>query len=139
MLLVQMGFANVTLLDISPTLVAALQQKLATTNIQVICGDFFEHQGKYDYIIEQTFFCALHPSLRSDYVQKMVELLTEKGKLAGLLFNKDFGNPTPPFGGNKTEYEKLFSPYFHILQLSPTDLSIAPRKGTELFFELSKK
>jgi hypothetical protein len=139
MLLVKMGFTNITLLDISPTLVADLRQKLAQTSVKIICSDFFEHQGEYDYIIEQTFFCALHPSLRSHYAQKMAELLAKKGKLAGLLFNKDFGNPTPPFGGSIAEYEQLFSPYFDIHHLAHTDLSITPRKGTEVFFEASKK
>jgi hypothetical protein len=38
--------------------VAVLQTKFGDNpNIKVICGDFFEHQGQYDLIIEQTFLC----------------------------------------------------------------------------------
>jgi len=30
----------------------------------LICENFFNHKSKYDLIIEQTFFCAINPSLR---------------------------------------------------------------------------
>jgi SAM-dependent methyltransferase len=70
--LLQLGFTNVTVIDIAPTLVENLKQKFANNkNIIVVLGDFFEHQGNYDYIIEQTFFCALPPPMRQKYTWKM--------------------------------------------------------------------
>jgi len=83
--------------------------------------------------VEQTFFCALDPSLRKDYVAKMVELLKPGGKLVGLLFDRQFEEAGPPFGGSKAEYEELFSGKLQISTLAPCYNSIGPRAGTELF------
>ena len=100
-------------------------------------GDFFNHTGQYDLILEQTFFCALDPSLRTNYVQKMSELLKENGKLVGLLFGVQFPN-NPPFGGSREEYLSLFSDTFKINLLEPCYNSVKPRQDSELFFNFSK-
>ena len=63
--LLEKGFANITVIDIAPTLVEKLKEKFKnTTAIRIIQGDFFEHKGSYDLILEQTFFCALPPQMR---------------------------------------------------------------------------
>lgn len=136
--LIENAFLNVTVLDISSVLVNKLKDKFTGKKINIIQADFFTHQGKYDLILEQTFFCALNPSLRHDYVKKMHNLLNENGRLAGVLFNKDFGNDHPPYGGSKEEYLKLFSPFFQILTMEDCYNSIPPRAGSELFIELEK-
>ena len=110
--LLQQGFTNITVIDIAPTLVENLKQKFVNNkNITIVLGDFFEHQGNYDFIIEQTFFCALPPTMRQKYVWKMHQLLTDYGKLFGLLFNREF-EVSPPFGGSLNEYEQLFTKAF---------------------------
>ena len=78
----------------------------------MILGAFFEHKGNYDLIIEQTFFCALPPTMRQKYVWKMHQLLRDSGKIVGLLFNKIFESG-PPFGGSKAEYVSLFKDAFY--------------------------
>ena len=136
--LLEKGFTNVTVIDIAPSLVAALKEKFKNNlNITIVLGDFFEHQGKYDLIIEQTFFCALPPALRQKYVYKMHELLAEEGILAGLLFNRSF-EQSPPFGGSKAEYEALFSAAFDFVKMEACLNSAAPRLNSELFIELKK-
>ena len=136
--LLEKGFTNVSVIDIAPTLVENLKQKFANNpNIQIILGDFFEHQGKYDLIIEQTFFCALPPTMRQKYVWKMHQLLADNGILAGLLFNRTF-EVSPPFGGSKQEYEALFKNTFVFLKMEKAENSVTPRADTELFFELKK-
>ena len=138
--LLQNGFQNVTIIDISSTLVQQLLDKYAAyagNELTVICGDFFKHTGSYDFIIEQTFFCALEKNRREEYVTKMHSLLNSTGKLAGLLFDKEFEN-NPPFGGNKEEYVGLFSKYFTINKIEKCTSSIQPRLGTELLFECTK-
>lgn len=136
--LLDKGFTNITVIDIAPTLVALLQQKFANnSNIKIVLGDFFEHKGEYDVIIEQTFFCALPPFMRQKYVWKMYQLLAQNGKLAGLLFNRDF-EVSPPFGGNQEEYELLFKAAFDFTKLEVSQNSVTPRKGSELFFEFKK-
>lgn len=136
--LLEKGFTNITVIDIAPTLVSLLQLKYSNNpNISIILGDFFEHHGEYDVIIEQTFFCALPPFLRQKYVWKMHQLLAHNGKLAGLLFNRDF-EVSPPFGGNKEEYLQLFKEAFYLDKLEIAQESVEPRKNSELFFEYKK-
>jgi Thiopurine S-methyltransferase (TPMT). len=138
--LLDKGFSQITLLDIAPTLVEKVRNKFAgSPRIKIACQDFFQHQGQYDYIIEQTFFCALNPSLRCNYVQQMHTLLKPNGILTGLLFKREFAQQGPPFGGNKAEYQQLFKSRFDILQLKDSTNSIPQRQGNELFFELRKK
>ncbi len=138
--LLQNGFSNITLIDISTLLCKQLQEKFTFNDaaIKIICGDFFEHTGQYDLIVEQTFFCALDPSLRKNYAEKIPQLLKPEGKLTGLLFNKNFEN-NPPFGGSEEEYRKLFAPYFAIEIMEPCYNSIKPRAGAELFIKLRKE
>ena len=136
--LLQEGFTNVTVIDIAPTLVEDLKQKFADNpNIKIILGDFFEQQGQYDLIIEQTFFCALPPTMRQKYVWKMHQILVQGGILAGLLFNRSF-ELSPPFGGSKEEYELLFNSAFDFLRMDMATNSIAPRANSELFFEFKR-
>lgn len=131
--LLQNAFTNVTVLDISPVLTAALKERFKNQPINIITGNFFEHKGQYDLILEQTFFCAIDPALRSSYVTKMHELLKHDGKLVGVLFNRSFEGG-PPFGGSKEEYELLFSKHLHIKKMELCYNSIPPRQGAELFF-----
>lgn len=132
--LLSKGFSSVTLLDIAKPAVEQLRARYAGDDrIRVLNEDFFRHQQSYDLILEQTFFCALDPALRKDYVEHMHRLLHPGGTLAGVLFGREFSDPGPPFGGNKEAYEKLFSPFFTIHTLAPCYNSIGPREGTEIF------
>lgn len=136
--LLKQGFSNITIIDIAPTLVTNLKNKFADNPaIKIILGDFFEHQGTYDIIIEQTFFCALPPALRQKYVWKMHQLLVPNGILTGLLFNRFF-DVSPPFGGSQKEYLALFNGAFDIITMETALNSSAPRANSELFFEFKR-
>ena len=133
------GFNKVYLLDIAPTPLAQFAAKYPEfPGEHLILGDFFEHETTYDLILEQTFFCALPPDLRSRYVAKMASLLPSGGRLAGLLFNCRFEKAGPPFGGNVDEYKELFEKQFIIKTLKPEEHSIPPRAGNEVFVEFIK-
>lgn len=138
--LLEKGFSNITVIDIAPIVAEKLSIQFSEhgNSIQVICGDFFSLTGNYDLILEQTFFCAIDPSLRKAYAEKMQQLLNPNGKLVGLLFNRSFEN-NPPFGGDENEYRDLFNPYFHIQTMEPSYNSIPQRAGSELFIILQKK
>ena len=135
--LLDMGFTNITLIDIAPLLVDSLREKFKNTAINVILGDFFEHTGTYQYIVEQTFFCAIDPSLRPQYVGHMHALLQPGGQLVGLQFGVSMP-AGPPFGGNEAEYQALFEPKFEV-NISPCIHSVKPREGNELWVEYTKK
>lgn len=138
--LIEHGFTNITLIDIAPEIVKKIQLRFKNhETIQIICEDFFNHIGSYDLIIEQTFFCAISPTLRSNYVKKMHQLLNPNGKLIGVLFNRSFNQDRPPFGGNEQEYKSFFNAYFNIHKMETCRNSILPRKGNELFIHLIKK
>lgn len=140
LLMAELGFTNLTVLDIAPLAVEKLQDRLQSyPSVRILCEDFFEHVDNYDLILEQTFFCALPPSMREQYVQKMAELLVPQGKLVGLLFATEFDKAGPPFGGTTEEYLQLFSPYFTDAILEPCRNSIRPRQGNELFVKWVKR
>ncbi|MGB3774128.1 MAG: methyltransferase [Leeuwenhoekiella sp.] len=133
--LFEQGFTHVTVVDLSPSALLRISEKYPNfPEKQLILGDFFEHKGSYDLILEQTFFCALSPELREKYVLKMRELLKSKGILAGVLFDFPKTNDGPPFGGNPEEYRSLFEEYFAIKILESCYNSVKPRQGKEVFF-----
>jgi thiopurine S-methyltransferase len=134
------GFRNVHILDIVQQPLINLKGRVPDfPEEQLLCADFFTLNERFDLVIEQTFFCALDPELRSSYVKKMHEIITPGGKLAGLLFNFPLTEEGPPFGGSEQAYLELFSPYFSIQRMSVAENSIAPRKGRELWFEMTRK
>ncbi|MEN9488232.1 MAG: hypothetical protein RL494_497 [Bacteroidota bacterium] len=138
--LINKGFQNSFVVDYAQTPIANLKKRIANCHLnQCIQADFFEHQGSYDLILEQTFFCALEPELRVQYLKKMLSLLSPKGKLAGLLFQFPLTEVGPPFGGSIEEYLNLFSADFDIKILETAYNSIKPREGNELFFIFTKK
>ncbi|MFC3417327.1 class I SAM-dependent methyltransferase [Algoriphagus hitonicola] len=131
------GFVDIHLLDISRFPLERFAEQFSEfPENQIHHEDFFDHQGEYDLILEQTFFCALDPSLRVDYCKKMRELLKPQGKLVGVLFGIEFERSGPPFGGNMEDYRELFEDYFGIKKLEPCYNSIPPRAGTEVFIHL---
>ena len=134
------GFSNITIVDIAKRPLENFKQRVKDfPSKQLIEMDFFEHSDSYELIIEQTFFCALHPSLRGKYADKTHELLNKKGKLVGLLFNFPLTEDGPPFGGSETEYVSLFGPLYNIKSLGSAYNSIKPRQNKELFFIFEKK
>jgi SAM-dependent methyltransferase len=133
------GFQNVYVLDISENALRNFEARLPEFPRQnLIHADFFSHEGRYNVIIEQTFFCALHPSLRNAYVQKMHQLLLPDGKLTGVLFASAMNSDRPPFGGSESAYKEIFAPVFQQIYFEPCTTSIAARSGNELFFEAMK-
>lgn len=135
-----LGFKNVTVIDISQQPLENIKKRVPSfPEENLIHQDFFELDGKFDIIIEQTFFCALDPKFREDYVNKMHDLLTEKGKLIGLLFDAPLNTDHPPFGGNVKEYKNLFESKFEIKTMELAYNSIEPRAGKEVFINFIKK
>jgi hypothetical protein len=135
----QQGFRHVFVADIAAEPLANLRTRVPDfPNEQLLEADFFHLNGTFDMVIEQTFFCALHPTLRADYAHKMHELIAPGGKLVGVLFNAPMNSDRPPFGGHAEEYRRYFDPYFHYKHFSPCYNSIKPRMGNELFICLER-
>ena len=134
------GFRNVFVADIAQTALQNISTRVPTfPHENLLLENFFDLNLKFDLIIEQTFFCALNPLLRTKYSQKTSELLNTNGKFVGLLFDTDFGNNHPPFGGNLEEYRRLFSPYFNLDTFEKCYNSHPARQGREAFINIQKK
>ncbi|WP_345115710.1 SAM-dependent methyltransferase [Hymenobacter algoricola] len=137
------GYENIFVADLAPAPLADLQQRVPTfPAAHLLLQDFFALPATppYHLIVEQTFFCALHPRLRPAYARKCAELLGPGSTLMGLLFATDFGPGTePPFGGTREEYRGYFAPYFDFVHFETAYNSLPPRQGRELFICLKKK
>lgn len=138
--LIDNGFKNISVLDIAQQPLKNIETRIPHFPTKhLINQNFFEHTTTYDLIIEQTFFCALSPSLRTNYVDKTHSLLNKNGKLVGLLFDFELTEEGPPFGGDLIEYIQLFYAKFEIKVFEKCYNSIKPRQGKEFFFIFEKK
>ncbi len=134
------GFKNIYYLDFAISGSEELKARCPDfPDSQIIIDDFFKHHGKYDLIIEQTFFSSLQVSMRPNYLAKIADLLKENGKLAGVLFDIKFPFEGPPFGGSYEEYKLLFEKTFDFIHFEKCKNSIKPRSGNELFLLLKKR
>lgn len=133
------GFKNVFVADlVKPPLENFARRCPDFPKKQILHKDFFEIKGQFDLILEQTFFCALPRAKRPAYAKKAFDLLKPEGKIVGVLFNFEFTENGPPFGGSRNEYLTYFSEYFNIEILEPCYNSIKPRQANELFFKFKK-
>ncbi len=136
----EQGFTNVHVIDLAPSALKNLQQRIPTfPEAHLTEGNFFDLNDQYDLIVEQTFFCALHPELRTEYAAHMHRNLRPEGKLVGLLFDDALNTEHPPYGGTPTEYLTYFEPLFHVHTFERCYNSIPPRSDRELFMILRKK
>jgi methyl halide transferase len=134
------GFKNIFVCDLSEIPLNNLHQRCpGFPEDHLLKKNFFELDIKVDLILEQTFFCAIDPSLRNSYAEKCFSLLSPNGKLAGLLFSDTLKAVGPPFGGTKEEYVKYFEPYFTFKYFDLCYNSIKPRAGREFFICMIKK
>lgn len=129
------GFA-VTAIDFSVGAVTYLKNALKERNLEgrVLHQDFFSlddtHDGVYDLVIEQTFFCAIAPRQRQDYVLNVARMLKPGGMLVGLFYHTD-KQGGPPYNTTREDIETHFSEKFKIQELYKTTLSSEQRKGKE--------
>lgn len=134
------GFKNTFALDFSSEARKLFLDKNPTfPSQQFLCTDFFcLPPENWDLILEQTFFCALPPSLRKDYVEQMYRILKPGALLAGVWFNRHFEQNGPPYGSSVHENIDLFSLGFDIISAEPCSHSVKPRAGTEYWMIFRK-
>lgn len=143
--MLEAGYTDVTMLDFAHEAIARLEAQLNAQPlpwkhaIKPTLADFYQHQGQYDLIIEQTFLSTVPPEGRLDYARQMARLLKPDGKLVGVVFNELRIGAEPPFSATKADYLAMFEPFFEVLQFELCYNSIAPRAGTEFFIMLTPK
>ncbi|MBL4593477.1 MAG: methyltransferase domain-containing protein [Flavobacteriales bacterium] len=136
----KLGFTNVIVVDIAPTVIDKLKKRVPDfPTPHIINMNFFDLTGQFDLIIEQTFFCAINPSLRANYAKQAHHLLKPNGKIVGLMFNAPLNETHPPYGGDCKEYHSYFNPYFDIQTMEEAYNSIESRAKREVFVKMVKK
>lgn len=140
--LANLGF-DVYALDFSKKATNILLEKAKISNAQlhVLNKDFFnlnEFDSFFDIVLEYTFFCAILPDKRPDYIKQVNNLLKINGEYIGFLLpiNKDINEEGPPYGVNIDDTINNFSIYFTIIECSKSEYSIEPRKETEIFVRM---
>jgi len=105
--------------------------KTKSGSINVVCGDFFTITPQtVDLVCEHTFFCAIDPERRADYVATVLKWLRPDGYVVGNFFvlsSEEAGSlPVlsltkdgvgPPFATTEAELRELFSVDFEIVTL----------------------
>ena len=140
--LAENGF-DVTAIDFSSGAVTYLKNALKKRNLEVriLHQDFFSldesHEGVYDLVLEQTFFCAISPKQRRDYVLNVSRILKPGGILVGLFYHTD-EQGGPPYNTTREDIEMHFSKKFEIQELDKTSLSAEQRKDKEWLGILKK-
>ena len=140
--LAENGF-DVTAIDFSSGAVTYLKNALKKRNLEgrILHQDFFRldesHEGVYDLVLEQTFFCAISPKQRRDYVLNVSRILKPGGILVGLFYHTD-EQGGPPYNTTREDIEMHFSKKFEIQELDKTFLSAEQRKDKEWLGILKK-
>lgn len=123
--LAEHGFDSVSAVDLSQTACTAARKEIFAyynakkqnpgNAISVICWDFFEFAGQYDFIWDNTFLCALDPSTRERWALKMKELLKPNtGELITCVFPIGEREGGPPFALSIPLVKALLEPLgFH--------------------------
>jgi methyl halide transferase len=156
-------------LDLSPTALEKAQTIVkqhshdTITAMELRCGDFWDNPSywkqvyssswntqknilydipesqKFDFIFDYTFFCAIHPSLRSQWGQQMAKLLhPTMGRLLTIIFPiLPMADPMlgPPYPVSFEDYRMVLEPngiYPEERGPYPSSLSVPSRTGKEL-------
>ncbi len=128
-------------LDIAPSAVRLAREWSAAAGLEVRIelGDFLKENPPFtfDWLFEHTFFCAIDPSERDDYVKAVLRWL----KPAGAYLAVNYLIPDtegPPFGTTREELMDRFSPHFDLLK-DWVPRSYPNRTGLELMLWWRRK
>merc|ERR1712028_191356 len=99
------GFESVVAMDLSPSACEAAREELrsssspAADRVEIRCGDFFAHNelSSFDLIWDCTFLCALDPSVREQWADRMSALLAPGGELLTCVFPIGEREGGPPY------------------------------------------
>ena len=132
------GF-SVTAVDFAPSPINYIIKKAAelSLHINTVQENIFslthDHDNQFDYVIEQTCFCAINPNNRKKYHNLVSRLLRPGGLMIGLCYplDKKLNEGGPAFGVSENEIKKLFNNGWEILEERFPDNSVEAREGRE--------
>lgn len=133
--LAKQGF-QVTVVDFAPEVVREVQDRIEKEGIRmdVLNEDIFrlrpDRHGTFDYLLEQTCFCAIDPDRREEYADMAKRMIRPGGILVGLFYahGREGG---PPWNTTPEDVKGHFGPRFDFLEFSVAEYSMDSRKGEE--------
>jgi SAM-dependent methyltransferase len=142
----QKGF-DVTAVDFASSATTALEiiSEEKNVNVQILQTDMFcltpKYDNVFDYVIEQTCFCAVNPERRQEYERLVYKILKPGGKLIGLWFplDKTISDGGPPWGTTIDEVKSIFKNDWIIENEEFPEKSIQPRKNREKLIIFEKQ
>jgi cyclopropane fatty-acyl-phospholipid synthase-like methyltransferase len=113
------GF-DVTGMDVAPSAVEGAKGKTPAglSNVRFELGNFFDGPTggrQFDILFEHTFFCAIDPSMRGDYVMRLLEWLKPGGHFLAVHYLLPKDEDGPPFGTDCGEVRERFSPHLELV------------------------
>lgn len=132
----------VSAIDFSPLAVERARHLLGPRlggRVQV--GNFFTTEfppAAFDLVYERTFFCTLSPGPREAYVARMVELLSEGGRLAGFFYAGE-ERDGPPYQLSAPDERALFTARFELTHEEAMAESMAIFGGHERWREYRRR
>jgi SAM-dependent methyltransferase len=112
--------------------------------VEILQHDIFTLPGtldhSFDYVLEYTCFCAIHPARRPEYADLVTRLLKPHGIFIDLAFPLDGRPGGPPFAVSVPEILGLFQGRgFTLLSRETPAESVSPRRHAEelLLFQKS--
>lgn len=144
-MLAKKGF-EVTAVDFSPSAINFLNNLADKQGalVNIIQKDIFSlidnYERHFDYVIEQTCFCAINPLRRLDYEKLVSSILCKNGNLIGLWFplDKKLSEGGPPYGTTVDEVKSIFNRGWKIKKEEFPKESIKPRIGREKLIVFEK-
>ena len=130
---------QVTALDLSSLAKESFFKLYPKSSCNYVAADFFaEKLGPFDAVLENYFFVAISPRLRSAVLQRIAGLLKPKGLYGGSFFTR-FAEGGPPFGLSEWELKSYVERDFEILEWQRSPHSHPKRAHMELWVLLRKK
>ncbi|NOZ74226.1 MAG: methyltransferase domain-containing protein [FCB group bacterium] len=138
------GF-SVMAIDFAPRAIQYITQQAKQYNqtIETYLGDIFQlpkkFSGRFDYILEQTCYCAIDPNNRPAYEESAWDLLRPGGELFGLWFplHKPREAGGPPWGVEVESVKTQFKRWKILDAGFPPDSS-PDRREKEYYFRFQK-
>ena len=130
--------ATVEAVDFAPEALETARRIYPASPVTWRCEDVTKmaYRDRFDLVWEYTCFCALEPSLRNDYLDRVAAALKPAGSYVGLVFAKvPQPEQGPPFQIDAQAFRALLEDRFTIDGFEPlTERSVKARRGSEIWF-----
>jgi methyl halide transferase len=137
--------ATIIGIDLAPLAIADARQLHGEDRFLWCQGDFFDNEDDSRFsavrnVWEHTCLCALPPTMRAAYVERIAGLLPSGGMLCGIFFTHlDDENDGPPWNTSPTELLTLYGSWFELIHQERATQSFPGREQEESFFVFRRK